>query len=225
MKKTLSLILAICIMALGVIYILGQGAKVVTPTVTTNAPQTLEQTAPEEPWVIVKYQEIEKRFNFLGKDPVVGDNWAREILPGEERSSNQITEDLHKMETLLGELSKLPPSARYPELKHDVLLAVAHEMTSLLVVARRDQDLGGLEAFLKFASKMDTPAETFGIKPKELRAEALVMAQREVATLRPRLREGSGDARGYLQHILRAWQFSPNQLGLTKEDMKEVADK
>ncbi|MDQ5969480.1 MAG: hypothetical protein QG579_637 [Patescibacteria group bacterium] len=185
----------------------------------------MEQKTPEEVTIMEKYQEIEKLFDLAKRDQVISDNWATEVFPGNERGADQIEQSLSTMGSLLKQLEKLPRSERYPDLKHEIELFMAHEMTSLLVVARRDQDLRGLETFLRFASRMDTSPDTFGVSPENLRNEALIMAKKEVAILRPRLREGSGDAQGYLQHILRSWRFSPNQLGLTKEEMREIADK
>jgi hypothetical protein len=225
MKKNLGVIIAICVMALGGLYLTEKPKDIATPSAaTTDTAPTLEQMAPGETAVLEKYREISNQFNLVRRD-TPSQGWTREVFEGDERNSSQIEESLQKMETLLEQLNELPPSTRYPNLKHEIQLVMVHEASNLLIVSRRDQDLRGLEAFLEFASKMDTSPETFNVSPDQLRNEALVMAKKEVAILRPRLREGSGDAQGYLQHIIRAWRFTPSQLGLTKEDMKEVADK
>ncbi len=223
MKRVIGIVIAVCIMVIGVIYFLEKASKFVTRTIDTTP--TMEQKAPEEAGIMERYQEIEKQFNLMRKDGVAGDNWTREVFPGDERDSRLIEQSLLAAENLFHELVKIPPSERYPDLKHEIELFMAHEMSHLLVASRRDQDLGGLETFLLFASRMDTSPDTFGVNPAKLREEALNMAKKEIKVLRPRLREGSGDARGYLQHILRAWQFSPNELGLTKQDMREITGK
>ncbi len=211
-------------MALGGLYLTEKPKDIATPSSATTTMTRLEQKAQEITVVIEKYQEIEKQFNLVRRD-TPSQGWTREVFEGDERNSSQIEENLRKMEVLLGRLDELSPSTSYPDLKHEIQLAMVHEASNLLIVARRDQDLQGLEVFLEFVSRMDTSPDTFRVSPDQLRNEALVMARKEVAVLRPRLLEGSGDARGYLQHILRAWQFSPNELGLTKQDMREVADK
>lgn len=223
MKRIIGLAIALLIMAIGVIYMLEKAKDSFTSSATTTMTR-LEQKAQEITVVIEKYQEIEKQFNLVRRD-TPSQGWTREVFEGDERNSSQIEESLHKMEALLEQLDELPPSTSYPDLKHEIQLVMVHEASNLLIVARRDQDLRGLEAFLGFASRIDTSPETFNVSPDQLRNEALVMARKEVAVLRPRLREGSGDARGYLQHILRAWKFTPSQLGLTKEDMREIPDK
>jgi hypothetical protein len=218
--KKIFLIVIVCLVALvgSLAYNIDRGSD-------RYSRMAVEQKTPEEAVVVDKYKEIEHMFDLVKKDPVVGDNWATEVFPGDERDSRMIKQSLMATDDLRRELEKLPPSERYPDLKHEVELFMAHEATNLLVAARRDQDLEGLETFLRFASRMDTSPDTFGVSPDQLRNEALIMAKKEIVILRPRLREGSGDARVYLQHIIRAWRFTPSQLGLTKEDMKEVADK
>ncbi len=182
----------------------------------------MEQKAPDEEVVVLeKYHEISNQFNILRRD-APSQGWTREVFEGDERNSSQIEENLQKMETLLEQLDELPPSTRYPDLKRDVQLVMVHEASNLLIVSRRDQDLRGLEAFLGFASRIDTSPDTFKVSPDKLRAEALVMARKEVETLRSRLRKGDESAWRYVEHILRAWKFSSTQLGLTLDDLKKV---
>ena len=46
------------------------------------------------------------------------------------------------------------------------------------------------------------------------------MAKKEVADMRPRIREGSGDAIGGLTMLYNEWQFTREELGLTAEEAK-----
>lgn len=213
MKRTIGLILAFFVMACGFLY-------------GVNKNRTLQVDKASAPVVVTdKLDEIQAEFDVVQKDRGLKDSWAAEVFPGDERDSSQIEQSLVAAKAIKKDLENLPVTDKSTDLKQRVHLFMAHEATNLLVVARRDQDLRALEVFLRFASIIDTSPDTFGVSPDQLRNEALVMARKEVAILRPRLREGSGDAQVYLQHIIRAWRFTPSQLGLTKEDMKEVADK
>lgn len=182
--------------------------KATTPTDTSN--QDVER--------------IDKTFSDIKAARGVSEGWATEVRPGDTRGTDQIVMDLLKMENLQKELDELGPSDHVGLLQGDMRQVMIDDLRLVLRIAQRDQELSALGQFLRIAPKLDTSLEEdFGVNPKELRAEALKMAKHEMIEMRPRLRDGDGDAVGYVVAVLREWQFTPQEIGLTVQDMKSIS--
>lgn len=169
-------------------------------------------------------ERVEKTFSDIKATRGVSEGWATEVRPGDTRGTDQIVMDLLKMENLQKELDELGPSDRVAGLQMDMRTVMIDDLKLVLRIAKRDQELGALGQFLRIAPKLDTSLEEdFGVNPKELRADALRMAKREVAEMRPRLHDGDGDAIGAVASILQEWQFTPQEIGLSAQDMKSLS--
>ena len=164
---------------------------------------------------------IENNFDAVKRGRVVSEGWVAEVRPGDVRGTSGIVSDLGQMKFFSDQLWNLHASDRTGKLQDELRRTMIRDCDLLLRSALRNQELWALEQFLRFAQDLDVePESQFGIKPADLRVEALAIAKKEVAELRPRLREESSDAAGLVSSILREWAFTPKELGLTAEDMK-----
>lgn len=167
--------------------------------------------------------EIEKDFENLKSERHLSEGWAVDVRPGDTRDANSIAGILVRLKYLQANLDKLGPSDRVANLSNEIRQVRMDDLKLLLRISLRDKDLDALSSFLRYAPEMDTDLENdFGIKPENLRAEALIMAKKEVAELRPRLHGESSDAVGAVIYIMREWQFTPKEIGLTAEDLKTL---
>ena len=168
-------------------------------------------------------ERIDKIFTNIKVGRGVSEGWATEVRPGDTRRINQIVIDLMKMEILQKDLDELDPSDQVAGLQSDIRQVMIDDLRLVLRIATRDEELGALGQFLRIAPKLDTSLEEdFGTNPTELRAEALKIARKDVAEMRPRLHDGDSEAIGYVASVLQEWQFAPQEIGLTAQDMKSI---
>ncbi len=149
----------------------------------------------------------------------VSEGWASEVRPGDTRGMNEISTDLSMMNLVTERLNKLGDSDRVRDLQEEIRSAMIEDCRQLLMQAEQNSDLDELLAFLRFAPNLDTSLEEdFGVNAKDLRAKALVMAKRVVAS--QRIRPTEGDPIGT---ILREWQFTQQELGLSAKELAEAS--
>jgi len=157
-----------------------------------------------------------------GRDAFEG--WAVEVRPGNRRDSYAIKVDLIEMERIQSSLDGITGD-RVVGLRGEIREVMISDLKLLLRTAEVDDSLSAIDEFLRIAPKLDTTLESdFGLDQKKLRDLALKIAKAETAKMLPRFREGSADAAGYLEYVLREWQFTPAQLGLTPKDVSALSD-
>lgn len=170
--------------------------------------------------------EVEKKFSDFKRMRDTSVGWASEVRPGDRRSTNGVEDDLMElfiMDKLIGDA---PDTDKVGALRSGIRELMIEDCKLLLRKARSEQDIWALGQFVRHSQNLDVSLETdFGVKPDVLRKEALVMARKEVLELRPRIKEGSGDAIGGLQILYNKWQFTREELGLTAEEAKLLTER
>lgn len=180
---------------------------------------TLEASTPTEDSLMVA--EVEKQFSDFKRFRDLSVGWAAEVRPGDRRDIRGVGDDLTKLSTLEKLLSDTPNTDKVGNLRSSIREFMIEDSKLLLRKARGEEDIWALGQFVRYAQDLDVDLETdFGVKAADLRKEALVMAKKEVVEMRPRIRDGSGDAIGGLQMLYNEWQFTREELGLTAEEVK-----
>jgi len=168
--------------------------------------------------------DAEKSFAEVKGGRGVVEGWATEIRPGSRRDSNAIVNDLFEMERIQSSLDDIT-SDRVVGLRGEIREVMISDLKLLLRTAEVEPNLSAVDEFLRIAPRLDTSLESdFGLDQKKLRDLALKIAKSEMITLLPRFREGSADVAGYISYVLREWQFTPAQLGLTPKDVAALSD-
>jgi hypothetical protein len=185
----------------------------------TDPSQAVEASVPSADSLMVA--EVEKQFSDFKRFRDTSVGWAAEVRPGDQRDSRNVGDDLSKLSVMEKLLADAPNSDKVGNLRAGIRELMIEDSKLLLRKARSEQDIWALGQFVRHAQNLDVDLETdFDVKPADLRNEALVMAKKEVAEMRPRIREGSGDAIGGLQILYNEWQFTREELGLTVEEAK-----
>lgn len=150
------------------------------------------------------------------------EGWAEQIRPGDTRSAYNILMSLRKMEGLQDEVHALGLNDRTEPIRVEIRTLMLNDLKLLLRASETENYLAGVGEFLRIAPGLDTSLEEdFGVKPEEVRTLALKIAKSELAEERIGTTEGS-DMAGYALGVLREWQFTPEELGLSAEDMKVI---
>ncbi|MEK7176155.1 MAG: hypothetical protein AAB695_02145 [Patescibacteria group bacterium] len=210
--------------ALVLVLVLGFAGCTQSKSATENPVQTAQAATLTKSDMMVA--EVERDFaSFKGyRDTSVG--WAAEVRPGDRRSTNEVGNDLAKLSSMEALIVDAPNSDKVGSLRGEIRSLMIEDSKLLLRKARSEQNIWALGQFVRFAKDLDVDLETdFGVKPADLRKEALVMAQKEVAELRPRIRDGSGDAIGALMTLNNEWQFTREELGLTADEARLLTER
>ncbi len=167
--------------------------------------------------------KIESAFTSIKSVRGVSEGWAVDVRPGSTRSTETIIGNLTAMEHLQEDLHRFGSSDRVSNLSKEIREVMLDDLRLLLRVAKQERELGALNTFVLMAPKLETSLEEdFGMSSEELREDAVEIAKSEVAKRQPWLREGNADASGWLTKTLQEWQFNPQEIGLTAQDMKSL---
>ncbi len=168
----------------------------------------------------LKVADIERDFNDLKRyrDTSVGQ--FAEVRPGDGRNIREVGDGLAKLSSMQTLIDDAPNTDKVGNLRTGIRELMIEDSKLLLRKARSEQDIRALGQFVRYAQNLDVSLEDdFGIKPADLRKEALAMAKKEVVEMRPRIRDGSGDAVGGLMMLYNEWQFTREELGLTADEV------
>ena len=163
--------------------------------------------------------QLETELLEITRNRDVRQGWAAEVRPGDYRETRYITEGIRKLAVIDEQLAVLPTSDKVGVLRSEIRLLMLQDSKLLLQKARIEKDIDALDDFLEFTQDLDVePKQEFGIDAAGLRAEALVMAKAYVTKYRP----FNSDTSAGVDAIIREWQFTPQEIGLTAAEMKEL---
>ena len=187
----------------------------------SSAPATTAEASTPPPDSIV-VAEVEKQFSDFKQYRDTSSGWAAEVRPGDRRDTREVGDSLGKLSMMEKMVADAPNTDKVGNLRAGIREFMIEDSKLLLRKARSERDIWALGQFVRYAQNLDVDLETdFSVKAADLRKEALVMAKKEVAEeLRPRIREGNGDAIGGLMMLYNEWQFTREELGLTAEEAK-----
>lgn len=169
--------------------------------------------------------DVEKELGHMKLLRDAKSGWAAEVQPGDRRTTREVEESLSKFAMLQKRLEDAGSSEKVSALRRDIHTFMTEDTKMLLRKARVEQDIWALGAFVRYAKGLNVSLEKdFNVTSENLRTEALVMARKKVLELRPRIKEESGDAIGGLLDIYNEWGFTPQDLGLTVEEVKLVTE-